>query len=213
MNGFVNGLCRLSRCPSRSAEWMECRVPTGCPLPAPDPRCPPGGRRRDSRPRGAGGLRRGQQEREHGPGEECEHVARSEPAAQEELLTVQLEQRPSWPQGRPVSLPAGRARAPTRNPRRPFAGRERPAPVGFSFFLHLSPPAHSLSTPMPRPRRASSAHVQPHTDAHTHTRGDACAHHVHTHHACAGRTEGPGSPGENAALPANFEFQVNNRSC
>lgn len=189
---------------------MECRVPTRRPLPAPDPRCPPGGRRRDSRPRGAGGLRRGQQEREHGPGEECEHVARSEPAAQEELLTVQPEQRPPGRRDGPSACPPA-ARGPRRGTRDArLQGVSAPHLWGFSFFLHLSPPAHSLSTPMPRPRRASSAHVQPHTDAHTHMRGDACAHHVHTHHACAGRTEGPGSPGENTA---NFEFQVNNRSC
>lgn len=116
MNGFVNGLCRPSRCPSRSAERMECRVPTGRPLPAPDPRCPPGGRRRDSRPRGAGGLRRGQQEREHGPGEECEHVARSEPAAQEELLTVQPEQRPPGRRDGPSACPPA-ARGPRRGTR------------------------------------------------------------------------------------------------
>lgn len=77
LNSFVNRGCAGVGCPSRSAA-----SPTGLPLPAPDPRCPPGGRRRRSRPRGDSGLGRDQQERERRRGDERSSAAFSEPAAQ-----------------------------------------------------------------------------------------------------------------------------------
>lgn len=77
LNSFVNRGCAGVGCPSHSAA-----SPTGLPLPAPDPRCPPGGRRRRSRPRGDSGLGRDQQERERRRGGERSSAAFSEPAAQ-----------------------------------------------------------------------------------------------------------------------------------
>lgn len=76
LNSFINRLCR------RRVPVTLRASPTGLPLPAPDPRCPPGGRRRRSRPRGDSGLGRDQQERERRRGDERSSAAFSEPAAQ-----------------------------------------------------------------------------------------------------------------------------------